>query len=74
MEKVTDSSYVEGSFRASTRAEMAHAHILSTWFNVNGKRGSSHLLSPDRPESPRSHKKNCRFLKKRLEKVANLFP
>ena len=45
-ERALERLLVEGSFHASTRAGMAHAHSLSTWFNANGKHGSSHLLFP----------------------------
>jgi hypothetical protein len=41
---------VEGSFCASTRAGMVHAHVLSlalsTWFNANGERGQHTFHSP----------------------------
>jgi hypothetical protein len=50
---------VQGSFCASTRAGTAHAHLLSTWFNANGKRGSAHRLSPvllSPPEAPQKKK------------------
>ncbi len=56
---------VEGSFYASTRAGMAHAHLLSTWFNANGNAAAPIYCprSTIAPESP----PNCRFLKKKLK-------
>jgi len=45
---------VEGSFCASTRAGMAHAHLLSTWFNANGNAAAPICCprSTIAPESP----------------------
>jgi hypothetical protein len=39
---------VKNSFCVDTHAGMARAHLLSAWFNANGKRGKSrsHLLLP----------------------------
>ena len=54
---------------------MAHAHLLSTWFNANGKRGSSHLLSPvpPSPGTPQKTKPQLSFSKKKKLKASKGF-
>jgi hypothetical protein len=48
----------ERPFCAETRAEMAHAHWLMTWFNVNGTRQNSPRSSwPSNPETRAERKK-----------------
>jgi hypothetical protein len=37
---------VENSLSVDTHAGMARAHLLSTWFDMNGKSGKSHLPLP----------------------------
>ena len=62
---------VERSFCAGTRAGMAHAHWLMTWFNVNGTR----QISPRSPglEIPKlvPTEKNAKFcLEKKLRDLS----
>jgi hypothetical protein len=56
---------MERSFCADTRAGMAHAHWLMTWFNVNGTRQiSPRFPSLEIPET-RAGWKNAKFCLKK---------
>jgi len=64
---------LERPFCADTRAEMAHAHWLMTWFNVNGTRQNSPRSSwPSNPET-RADWKNAKFcLEKKAKRLITL--
>ena len=63
---------VERSFCAGTRAGMAHAHLLMTWFNVSGTRQIS-PRSPPALKIPEARAKNAKFcLEKRAKRLITL--